>query len=326
MLEVSFLVNDLSFHGQFSDLTAFRDAIGRLMTIREITRRYGHELHCHKGMVSADVMPSMTMQQAIQVLTRDQQRLLRSWITQNGPFWEDTRNHSADDYLELNGDVVTDTAVGEAAWCRFNGIERELVSLTPSNWLFTPMQVRWMSGSDEQKITDVMNHWDPSSLEAILKVAPTPITSWQQLAGLTNARWSLLTFAADAFSFLDGHPFSSSAAQRLLAILDILNRFKSCFDKESQRTVEGHEIYQNYFTGKKEGGGHGATFTDSSESEKTKFKNELTFKHPEDASKTIFCPWHGKVQTPQLRVHFSWPVRVDEPLYIVYVGQKRTKQ
>lgn len=96
--------------------------------------------------------------------------------------------------------------------------------------------------------------------------------------------------------FLDGHPFLSSAAQRLLAILDILNRFKSCFDKESQRTVEGHEIYQNYFTGKKEGGGHGATFTDSSESEKTKFKNELTFKHPEDASKTIFCPWHGKVQ------------------------------
>ena len=51
----------------------------------------------------------------------------------------------------------------------------------------------------------------------------------------------------------------------------------------------------------------------------------MTFKHPTDASKTLFCPWHGKVQTPQLRVHFSWPVRADEPLYIVYVGPKITK-
>jgi hypothetical protein len=326
VLEVTFLVNDLSFHGQFSDLNSFRDAIGRLMTIREITRRYGHELHCHKGMVSADVMPGMSMQQAIQTLTLSQQRSLRSWITQNGPFWEDTRNHSADDYLELNGNVVTDTAVGEAAWCRFNGMERELVSLTPSSWLFTLLPVRLMTGSNEQKKTNVVNHWNPSSLEAILKVSPIPITSWQQLAALANARWPLLTFAADSFSFLDGHPFVSSAAQRLLAILDVLNRFKTCFDENGQRTAEGHEIYQNFFTGKKEGGGHGATFSDSSESEKIKFKNELTFKHPDDASKTIFCPWHGKVQTPQLRVHFSWPVRSDEPLYIVYVGQKITKQ
>ena len=297
-----------------------------MMAIREIARRYGRELHCHKSMASADVMLGMTMQQAIQALTRDQQLSLRSWITQNGPFWEDTRNHSADDYLELNEDVVTDTAVGEAAWCCFNGIERELVSLTPSNWLFTPLPVRWMSGSDALKVTDVVNHWDPSSLEAILKVAPVPITSWHQLAALTHARWPLLTFAADAFSFIHGHPFVSGAAQRLLAILDVLNRFKSCFDEKGQRTAEGHEIYQNNFTGKKEGGGHGATFTDSSDSEKIKFKNQLTFKHPEDASKTIFCPWHGKVQTPQLRVHFSWPTRVDEPLYIVYIGQKLTKQ
>lgn len=325
MREVSYLVNDLSFHGQFSDLTSFRDAIGRLMTIREIIRRYGRELHCHKGMMSADVMLGKTMQQVIQELTSNQQRSLKSWITQNGPFWEDTRNHSADDYLELNGDVVTDTAVGEAAWCCFNGIERELVSLMPSNWLFTPLPVRWVSGSDEQKITDVVNHWNPGTLEAILKVAPIPIASWQQLAALTNARWPLLTFAADAFSFLDGHPFVSGAAQRLLAILDVLNRFKSCFDEKDQRTAEGHEIYQNFFTGKKEGGGHGATFTDSSDGEKIKFKNELTFKHQDDSSKTIFCTWHGKVQTPQLRVHFSWPVRSDEPLYIVYVGPKITK-
>jgi len=52
----------------------------------------------------------------------------------------------------------------------------------------------------------------------------------------------------------------------------------------------------------------------------------MTFRHPEKADETIFCPWYGKVGTPQLRVHFSWPVRADETLYVVYVGPKITKR
>lgn len=320
-----FLVNDLSFHGQFHDSISFKGAIGRLMNIREIVRRFGHELHCHKNMAFAPVMPNMTMPQAIQSLTVNEQRALRSWITQNGPFWEDTRYHSPDDYLELNGDIVTNTAAGEAAWCRFNGIEQELVSLAPSNWLFSPLSVTWTTGNAKKNI-NVVNHWDPDSLQAILQTAPTAISSWEQLEKLTVARCPRLTFATDAFHPLNGHPFASGASQRLLAILDILNRFKSCFDENGQRTSEGHEIYQDYFTGLKGGGGHGATFTDSSDSEKNEFKKKLTFEHPENTSKNLFCPWHGKVQASQLRVHFSWPVRADEPLHVVYIGPKLTKQ
>lgn len=321
---MSFLVNDLSFHGQFSDLASFRDAIGRLMTIRGIARRFGRELHCHKGMAFAPVMPNMTMPKAIQALTVNEQRALRSWITQIGPFWEDARGHSPNDYLEVNGNCVTDTAIGEAAWCRLNGIEREIVSLTPSSWQFSPLSVEW-TGSNAKKSIDVVNHWDPASLEAKLEAAPMAMVSWGQLEALTAARCPLLTFATDAFDPLNGHPFVPGAAQRVLSILDTLNRFKSCFDANGQRTYEGNEIYQDFFTGVKEGGGHGATFSDSSDSEKIEFKKKMTFKHPGDASKTIFCTWHGKVQTPQLRVHFSWPVRANEPFYVVYVGPKLTK-
>lgn len=323
---MSYLVNDLSFHGQFPDPASFRGAIGRLMNIREIVRRFGHELHCHKNMAFAPVMPNMAMPQAIRALTVNEQRALRSWITQNGPFWEDTRSHGADDYLELNdGRIVTDTAAGEVAWCRINGIERELVSLMPSDWQYSPLPVTWTAPHAKKNI-DVVNHWDPITLEAILQTAPIAISSWRQLAELTVARCPLLTFATDAFHPLNGHPFVSGAAQRLLAILDILNRFKSCFDVDGQRTPEGHKIYQDYFTGLKGGGGHGATFTDSSDSEKIEFKKRLTFEHPRRAGESLFCPWHGKVQTPQLRAHFSWPVRADEPLYVVYVGPKLTKQ
>ena len=35
---------------------------------------------------------------------------------------------------------------------------------------------------------------------------------------------------------------------------------------------------------------------------------------------------HGKVKTPQIRIHFSWPITASTPLYVVYVGYKITKK
>jgi len=68
-----------------------------------------------------------------------------------------------------------------------------------------------------------------------------------------------------------------------------------------------------------------AWFSDSSDAEKNEFRTELTFKHPEIDGETLFCTMHDKVKTPQIRIHFSWPVRADAPLYVVYVGQNITK-
>lgn len=318
------LVNDLSFHGQFLDLASFRGAIGRVMSIRQIARRFGRSLHCHRNIAQASVTPTMIMPQAVQALAPNERRALLQWLTQYGPFWEDARNHGPDDWLEWNGNIVTNTAVGEAGWCRLNGIERELVSLTPSNWEFSPVPVDWVLDAADRKTVHVMNHWDPAAIEAVLQSAPVPLDSWDKLETLVTARCTQLRFAVDAFAPLNGHPFISSAAQRILFMLDTLNRFKSCFDADGQRTPEGHEIYRDFFTGRKGDGGRGALFSDSSDDEKRRFETEMTFKHPADASRTLFCPWHGKVQTPPFRVHFSWPARAEEPLYVVYIGLKIT--
>lgn len=324
---MKFLVNELSFHGQFFDLNSFKEAIVRLMRIRESMRRFGHQLHCHSSIRHVPVMAAIAMPQAIQqALTMDQRRAFLSWITRDGPFWDEGRTHSPDEYFQLNDEVVTDTAVGEAAWRCVKGIASDLISIAPSNWQFSPLHVEWVPSSDAKKIVDVVNHWDPASLEGVFESAPIEIISWGQLKEIATAQCAHLTFVADAFCFLDGQPFVSGAAQRLLEILKILNRFKTCFHANGERTAEGNEIYQDFFTGVKTEGGHGATFTDSSDSEKCQFKKELTFKHPINESKTLFCSWHGKIQTPQLRAHFSWPVRADEPLYIVYVGPKLTKK
>jgi hypothetical protein len=323
---VTFLVNDLSFHGQFHDLGSCKDAINRLMAIRKLLSRFGRELHCHRSISQANVMQNMAMLQAIANFTIEEKRSILSWITKNGPFWDESRNHNSEDLLECNGDIVTDTAVGEAAWCQFQEIERELVSVSPSKFEFSPVSVNWHSDADMPRTVQVENHYDYRSLESVLEQVPLLPQSWSQLESVMVKRCVNLTFAKDAFSPLQGFPFARAGAEQLRFILEKLDRFKVCFDESGQRTSDGNELYQNFFTGRKQGGGRGAVFTDSSESEKESFKKEMTFKHPEDSQKTLFCPWHGKVQTPQLRVHFSYPVRANEPLYIVYVGPKITKR
>ena len=129
-----------------------------------------------------------------------------------------------------------------------------------------------------------------------------------------------LTFSVDCFEPLQGHPFVVGAAYRIIELLDTLNKFITCVDAQGQRTPEGQRIYQDHFTGDK------AWFSDSSDNEKMDFKAKLTFRHPGECGKSLFCTWHGKVKIQQIRIHFSWPVSLGESLYVVYVGPKLTKQ
>ena len=259
------IFNELSVHGQFADLTTFRTAISQVMSIRRVMKRFGRELYCHRSLVNSEVMLGTTMPQAVQALDLNSRRALMQWLTQHGPFWEDAREHGEDDYLDCfryEDRIVTDTAVGEAAFCKLHGLERGLVSLIPSSWRFSPVPVEFHEDDGVRNI-DVDNFWDPDGLGA----------------RLTNS-----------------------------------------FDDQGERTREGHRLYQKHFTGDK------AWFSDSSTSEKDDFKKELTFPHPAALGETLSCTWHGKVKSPQLRIHFSWPIRAAEPLYVVYVGPKITKR
>lgn len=260
------------------------------------------------------------MPQVVQAFPPDERRALLLWLTRLGPFWEDARVHSPDDFLECNGKVVTDTAVGEAAFCCFQGLERHLVSVTPSTWEFTPVPVEWITDSGARKTVDVANHWRPATAQAALEAAPTPIASWQDLESICHGRCRNLTFLPGSFQYLLAYPFAPGAAQRILILLDTLDRFRSCFDERGQRTPEGHRLYQDHFTGGK------AWFSDSSTTEKREFRAKLTFPHPTQPGQLLLCTWHGKVKTPQLRIHFTWPVAADQPLYVAYVGPKITKR
>ncbi len=182
------------------------------------------------------------------------------------------------------------------------------------------MVVSWVTEPNAARIVEVLNHWEPDKVEAVLQNAPIPLTSWAELEKTAAAQCRNLTFSVDCFEPLLGHPFARGTAQRVLLRLITLDRLRSYVDQDGERTPEGQRLYEDHFTGEK------AWFSDSSETEKYQFRTKLTFQHPARDGEFLFCPWHGKVKTSQLRIHFTWPASAAEPLYVVYVGPKITKR
>ncbi len=310
------ILNDLSIHGQFHDLAEFREAVGQIVSIRNAARKFGRELHCHRNTVNSRINPSISVFDALQTFTRDEKRAVLPWLTQRGPFWEDALEHNSNDWLECGGEIVTETAIGEAAYCSSVGIDRRLVSFKPSDWEYSPIAVIILdNGSTDIPVT---NYWTQSELETALQGAEPPIASWGQLEAASRGRFQRLRFSSDSFRYLDGQPFVPGAARHILSRLDVLDRLMGAIDNSGRRTPEGHQLYQEHFTGDK------AWFSDSSDTEKLEFERGLTFPHPETSSQFLFATWHGKVNNPPFRVHFNWPVSPGEPLYVVYVGRKIT--
>ena len=318
------LVNNMSIHEQFHDAGAFRDALARLMAMRSAARRLGREVHCHRALLTASPIPGVVMQQAIgRLAVESERRAAMGWLTRFGPFWDDLGRHGSGEWLECRGKIVTDSAVGEAAYRTLHGADCGLVSFTPSDWDYSPVDVTWRRDDEgaEDRSTALLNWRSTPALEAGLRDTASPLRSWDDLRQAAAIRFESLTCAEDCFEPLSGVPFAKGAADRLLVLLDILDRFARSFDRSGARTAAGQRIYQDYFTG-----GGNALFSDSSDDEKRDFREALTFRHPNEPGRSLFCAWHGKVRQMTLRLHFSWPIRAGRPVYVVYAGPKLTKR
>jgi hypothetical protein len=288
--------------------------------MRQSARRYGREIHCNRNLINAPVTSTQKLPEIVLGLEKSERSVLMQWISRQGPFWEENRLHAEDEYLECAGAVVTDTALGEAAYGNFTGGDNRLASLEPSSFVSTPLDVALVQCDGSSVDIPVVNYWRPADLHADLAALPPLVASWRDLEEICRRQFSRLTFSADCFLPLRGHPFVLGASRQILAEIDVLNRFADCFNDDGTRSAEGQRLYQDHFTGEK------AWFTDSTDQEKVDFENELLFSHPTDEKATISCPWHGKVKWPQIRIHFSSPIRYLEPVYIVYIGPKLTKR
>ncbi|MDH5517788.1 MAG: hypothetical protein OEY36_08215 [Gammaproteobacteria bacterium] len=312
-------MNDLSIEGQFPDFESFSNAIDQLMIMRSISRRYGREIYCHRNLLNAQITKDLNMQQLVQRFDNNKKLALLQWLTRQGPYWEDSREHASDDYLEYGDEIVTDTAIGEAASRCYKGNDSCVVSMIPSRWNSSPLQICWHHSDGDKQQVNVKNYFVAELFEEDLRSLSETVESWRQLEAVCRERFMEISFSIDAFDPLLGHPFLHSVAKQIIERLEVLKRLRLSFDILGNRTSEGHRLYQDYFTGKN------AWFSGSSDNEKNDFKSELTFKHPGLVGESIFCPMHGKVKTTQTRIHFSWPIQCDSILYVVYIGPKITK-
>ncbi|WP_428268734.1 hypothetical protein [Haliangium sp.] len=320
---MEFLLNDCSLEGQFSEPSAFYDALATVMRARKRLDDSSVPLRCNRNLSNQLVSSTKSFREFIQGMPdRDQQRAVMSWLTKQGPFWEDDRVHQSDDWLEVDGRIVTDSGVAEAALSIRRGHVRTLLSFEPSSWLRTPIQVLHRVNDGTGHSVAISNTWTLRQVNEVLSAIEQPIQKWSELPQWARRHCPHLNIAEDVVSSLNGHPFQGAAVKRIQELLGVLDRLKACFDSNGVRTPEGQELYQNYFARR-----DNALITDASESEKTRFREKMTFSHPGRPGEALFCPWHCKVrgQLP-IRIHFSYPISHQAPLYVVYIGPKLTRR
>ncbi len=320
---MDFIVNDKSIHEQFHDSNDLQRALEQLYKMRQVAQKFGCRIRCTHLIHQCKPMPNIELSPAIsQISNPNLKRAILSWLNKDGPFWEDDPEHSGNDWLELkDGSIVTDTGIGEAAFRVLHGGNCGLITVCPSDWMYAPIQVVWRrsDGASDSMCASVDNWWLPRTFEDDLTRMESPTDSWHELSRSSKVRFGNLTFFEDSFSPLLGLPFSKSSADKIQALLNILNALVSTHNTDGIRTAEGHRIYRDYFTGGR------AWFSDSSASKKRQFQEELKFSDQNLQIYRLSCTWHGKINyTTPIRMHFSWPIKAGEPLYIVYIGPKKT--
>jgi hypothetical protein len=313
-------LNEYSLHGQFKSIREFIPSLREILKCREEINKSGYQLYCGREISNRYVLDNESFQTCIMKMRQapDIKRTVMIWISKEGPFWNDSREHSADDYFECNGeDIITDTSLGEAAFRIANNQNSSTVSFSPSRYEITPLKVTWFKAEGNKQFVEILNFWKFNTLQKYLEQQKIPITSWSELINRSKSDFPHLTFSDDLSDFLKAETFNSSIAERVTELLEILDTLKTCFDDQGNITEEGNEIKQKHFWKKD------PAFSDESETNKNRFRAELTFQKPD--GEPIFCPFHGKIRHRQFRLHFSHPIKHNEPLYIAYIGPKITR-
>lgn len=278
---------------------------------------------CAAQFVNRPTVRDMTLREAVLKLgKRDLQRAVMSF-SQRGPFVEEDALHGPLDDIQCRGRRISGTALAEAASRLMLDplISVALVSFSPSEYEENPLTVQLSSG-DAQEILELANFWCAVDLQGHLELLAGELTSWYALRDWAAAACPNVELGAEALKPLDGHAFVPAAARRIQAQLRILDRLRACIDAAGRRTEEWDELFTNYFSG----GDKIPCFTDESETNRIRFREQLTFRNPRTGARDLFCPWHGKIRTGCLRLHFEYPIRVDtERLHVAYIGPKITR-
>jgi hypothetical protein len=311
-------VNDLSLSGQYLNVSEFIKSLTELMHLRQQIPLLNQKLFCSRVLHARPVTHTDNFRQAVM----SEKALIRpvlDWLTKNGPFLDDDRESNQDDYFEYCGEDVTDQGLGEVARRKLAGKECFAVSFPNEKFNITPLEI--VQGLPQEPLATVLveNIWSFSQLKNSVHAAiPSPV-NWTQMLNQAEIRYDKLTFIPGCIDALKKEPFGTYVVERAFELFGVLNEFMQCRDSDGSYTVRNNKLIAKYFSGQK------AWFTDESETNKHAFRQEMSFPDPERSDEKVFCSWHGKIKTPQYRIHFEWPLKNTIKLRVFYVGPKLTK-
>lgn len=315
-------INDLSLDGQFPDRQSFCLILEALLKLRLSNPTFRSQLYCSRSLHSRQVTSITDLRQTVLATkNRNFTKLVLDWMTRSGPFWDDNRQHNQDDYFEYQSHDVTDQGLGEASRRKLVGIAAGVFSFQGSSLQFTTSPLSIQQGLPEEPINfiNIDNCWTTEQLVELIQSSKT-YHCWQDVHVEIKHQFEGLIILDSAMGSLLSTPFSQQVTKRIFQLLHVLNQLVRESDPNGQLSEAGMNLLKEHFTGNQ------AWFTDESSTNKNNFRQEMTFSDPDDISNKIFCPWHGKIKTPQIRIHFQWPRPTGQnKIKVVYIGPKITK-
>lgn len=323
MMPMRWYLNDLSLQGQFQSSDAFVDAIGELERLRRSVPNLNTQFYCSRKIGDRPVAAKLTCREAVMsTRRREAKNIVLIWINKRGPFLEDDRQFEADDYFQFEGYDVTDQGLGEAAR-RLKVNERSGVfSFLGGEVDFARSPLEVQHGLDEEPFGFLMveNVWTHDALRDNATKSRAEPGTWAELLKTCEIQFDRLFISGSVLESLKTETFYPVVARRTLEILGVLQEVSKGRLEDGSLDKKALALWQKHSRGEK------AWFSDESDTNKRRFRKEMIFSDPSCASRPLFCSWHGKIKSPQFRIHFEWPVPVGQrQLKVLYIGPKITK-
>ncbi len=318
-------VNDTSLQGQFIDGHQFEIMIRTILSARARIESLRTGLFTTRMLRDRPVTQTSLLRETIQRSDdADFRRAVLGWLDRSGPFVEDDRTTEADDYFEYGDTDITNTGLGEAA--RRTKAREPVASFSFSGgripFELTPLSIDHGIDGDRQGSYSVENFWTVAQLTNSALESRVPAVTWKGLIESARERFPFLLIPNSVYEngLLAREPFEATIRDRTFALLGYLNLYMSDRAPNGAEGRAAKSVINNFFSGQR------ALFSGESLSNQAKFREELTFRDPAAADRTIFAHWHGKISYRMFRLHFEWPVPASSSyLKILYLGPKLTK-
>lgn len=322
-MSVRLYLNERALTELHVNVAAAAEAIEAILAARARYPLLAHALYCSRALPRLQLPDGRPFHDVAAALPADRRRLFFQWVGSRGPFLEDAREPFDDDLFLFNDQDVTDEGLGEAARQLLRGRAAGVFSLAArpgSHFAATPLAVTQGFPDAPKAMLSVSNLWDTDAAVACIAATEPEPKRWPELLEQCRARFPGLLIGRHCDDVLARLPFEGVVARRTFELLGVLQRMVDETGREGALSERGQVLREQHFVGQK------AWFTDAGGDEKRAFRTEMTFPNPDEVGAALTCFWHGKIKTPQFRIHFEWPMPAPyDLLRVAYIGPKISK-